>query len=142
VQISAKTQYACVAILELAKQYLSKEPIQIRRIADEHRIPSRFLVQILIQLRNAGLVQSTRGAAGGYRLARDPRAISLGEVMCAVEGARDAGSNGEGDSSSAMTLLQSAWTNAENAQKQVLNGINFAHLVERLKQRTGSDYTI
>jgi Rrf2 family protein len=142
VQISAKTQYACVAILELAKQYLTKEPVQIRRIADEHHIPSRFLVQILIQLRNAGLVQSTRGAAGGYRLARDPRAISLGEVMYAVEGARDGSSNGAGDSSSAMTLLYSAWTNAEAAQKQVLDGINFGQLVERLKQRTGSDYTI
>lgn len=141
-QISAKTQYACIAVLELAKQFLTKEPVQIRRIAEEHHIPSRFLVQILIQLRNAGIVQSTRGAAGGYRLARDPRSVSLGEVMGAVEGARDTTPSANGDASNAVTLLHSAWADAETAQRQVLDSVSFAQLVERLKQRTGSDYTI
>lgn len=141
-QISAKTQYACIAILELSRQFLSKEPVQIRRIADEHAIPSRFLVQILIQLRNAGLVQSTRGAAGGYRLARDPRSISLGEVMAAVEGARDATSPDPPQHSAAMMLLGAAWDDAEAAQKRVLDGVSFAQLVEKLKSQVGSDYTI
>jgi Rrf2 family transcriptional regulator, cysteine metabolism repressor len=142
VQISAKTQYACIAILELARHFLSKEPVRIRKIADEHDIPARFLVQILIHLRNAGIVQSTRGAAGGYRLARDPRAISLSEVMCAVEGGRDAKTSEEAIPSSPMSLLVAAWEEAEAAQTKVLQGINFAQLVERLKQRMGSDYTI
>ena len=67
-KLSAKTEYACLAMLEMAQQYGSGEPLQIRRIADEQGIPARFLVQILLQLKGAALVASTRGAAGGYRL--------------------------------------------------------------------------
>lgn len=141
-QISAKTQYACIAILELARHFHAKEPVRIRKIADEHEIPARFLVQILIHLRNAGLVQSTRGAAGGYRLARDPRAISLRDVMHAVDGEREAKNGATSPASSPLALLTAAWSDAEAAQTQVLQQINFAQLVERLKQRTGSDYTI
>lgn len=85
--LSAKTEYACLAMLELAKEYDSGEPVQLRRIAAEHGIPSRFLVQILLQLKGASLVASTRGAAGGYRLARAPQEISLAEVIDAMEGA-------------------------------------------------------
>src|SRR4029453_18506042 len=55
--ISAKVEYACVAVLELAARYESDEPVRIRDIADAHGIPSRFLVQILLQLKGAGLVQ-------------------------------------------------------------------------------------
>lgn len=141
-QVSAKTQYACVAILELARHYHSKDPIRIRKISEEHDIPARFLVQILIHLRNAGLVQSTRGAAGGYKLARDPRAISLREVMVAVEGERDSRRASMSAASSPLSLLVAAWEESEAAQVQVLEQINFAQLVERLKQRVGTDYTI
>ena len=66
---SAKTEYACLAMLELALRDGSGEPVRLRDVAAAHRIPSPFLVQILLQLKSAGLVESTRGAAGGYRLA-------------------------------------------------------------------------
>ena len=85
-KLSAKTEYACLAMLQLATEYDSGEPVQIRRIADEHGIPSRFLVQILLQLKGASLVASTRGAAGGYRLARPPREITLADVIDVMEG--------------------------------------------------------
>ena len=85
-KLSAKTEYACLAMLQLAAEYESGEPLQIRRIADEHGIPSRFLVQILLQLKGASLVASTRGAAGGYRLARPPQEISLADVIDVIEG--------------------------------------------------------
>ena len=62
--VSAKTEYACIAVLELAARHGRGEPVRIRDIADAHGIPSRFLVQILLQLKTAGLVQSVRGAAG------------------------------------------------------------------------------
>ena len=85
-KVSAKTEYACLAMLELAARYGSGEPVRIRTIADEHGIPARFLVQILLQLKGAGFVSSTRGAAGGYQLAKPPEAITLGEVMGVIEG--------------------------------------------------------
>src|SRR6266436_4571983 len=85
-KVSAKTEYACLAMLELAARYGTGEPVRIRTIADEHGIPSRFLVQILLQLKGAGFVASTRGASGGYQLVKPPDEISLGEVMAVIEG--------------------------------------------------------
>jgi Rrf2 family protein len=85
-KLSAKTEYACLAMLQLAEDYESGDPVQIRRIAEIHGIPSGFLVQILLQLKGASLVTSTRGAAGGYRLARPPAEISLAEVIEVMEG--------------------------------------------------------
>src|SRR6185312_15284737 len=83
--VSAKTEYACIAVLELAARHASGEPVRIRDIAEAHGIPSRFLVQILLQLKSAGLVHSIRGAAGGYQLAREPEEITLLDVMTVVD---------------------------------------------------------
>ena len=85
-KISAKAEYACLAMLALARHRLDDAPVRIREIAEAHDIPERYLVQILLQLKGAGLVHSTRGASGGYRLARSAEAISLGEVLWAVDG--------------------------------------------------------
>ncbi len=85
-KLSARTEYACLAMLHLAEEYESGELVQIRRIAEEHGIPARFLVQILLQLKGSSLVASTRGAAGGYRLARPPREITLADVIDVMEG--------------------------------------------------------
>jgi Rrf2 family protein len=85
-KISAKAQYACLAIMALARHQPDQTPVRIRTIAEAHGIPERYLVQILLQLKGAGLVYSTRGAAGGYRLARPADQISLGEVLTAIDG--------------------------------------------------------
>src|SRR5262245_33053795 len=88
-RISAKAEYACVAMLELALNYRARDtvprPVRIKAIADAQGIPQRFLVQILLQLKTAGLVASVRGAAGGYQLARPPGAISLVEIIGAID---------------------------------------------------------
>lgn len=67
-----------MAILELASRYSEKPPVRIKDISERHGIPNRFLVQILLQLKGAGLVISIRGASGGYRLAYSPKEITLG----------------------------------------------------------------
>ncbi len=84
-KITARAEYASLAILELALSYNSGH-IQAKEIAERKQIPPKFLEQILIQLRNAGLIQSLRGASGGYLLARSPEQITLREVVEAVEG--------------------------------------------------------
>jgi len=61
--------------------------VRIQAISDQQNIPKRFLEQILNDLKSAGFVQSRRGVAGGYRLARKPELISLAEVVRHVEGA-------------------------------------------------------
>lgn len=73
-------------MLHLAEMHSLGQPVQIRKVASEHEIPWRFLVQILLELKRAGLVASTRGAAGGYRLAKSPEEITLAEVIQVLEG--------------------------------------------------------
>ena len=89
---SARAEYACLAMLELAAQYGNPKPVPLTEIANKHGISSpRFLVQILIQLNKEGLVTSTRGAAGGYHIAKRPADITLADVIEAVEGSEQAG---------------------------------------------------
>jgi Rrf2 family cysteine metabolism transcriptional repressor len=82
---SAKAEYACVAMLELAARHGDPRPVRLADVADKHGIPPRFLVQILLDLKRAGLVDSTRGAAGGYGLARSPDEITLYDVLRVID---------------------------------------------------------
>jgi Rrf2 family protein len=84
-RLSAKAQYACVAMVELACSHGEKNPVHLKNVAENHGISQRFLVQILLQLKGAGLVDSTRGAMGGYMLARPPSQISLADIINAID---------------------------------------------------------
>jgi Rrf2 family protein len=140
--ISAKTEYACLAVLELAVHYGSGEPVRVRSIAEAHGVPSRFLVQILLQLKGAGLVESTRGAAGGYRLLRDPAEITLAEVMAVIEGPpADFKSNATKATVTGRSLFD-AWRSVAEAEQEMLSGVTFADLVERARGRAEGMYYI
>src|SRR5690348_16860200 len=84
-RVSAKAEYACVAMLALAASYGEPQPVTVKAIADAHGIPQRFLVQILLQLKGNGLVTSTRGALGGYQLARPPEQIGLADIIGVID---------------------------------------------------------
>ncbi len=129
-KFSAKTEYACLAVLELARAYDQAEPVRIRTIADEHDIPSRFLVQILLQLKGAGLVSSTRGASGGYQLARAPEEITLGEVMAVVDGHEKLPTPNAAKNPARRALLR-AWRDIAIAREELLRDLSFAELVQR-----------
>ena len=83
-RISAKADYALRAALELA--VAGEGPVKADAIAQAQGIPAKFLDNILSQLRQAGLAESTRGAQGGWRLAQAPDAIAVADVVRAVEG--------------------------------------------------------
>ena len=84
-RVSAKTDYAIRAALELAAAPDDK-PVKGERISKAQAIPLRFLENILMQLRHAGLVDSRRGAEGGYRLARPASDVTLADVIRAIDG--------------------------------------------------------
>jgi Rrf2 family protein len=84
VKVSAKSDYAVRALLELAVS--GKGPVKGERLAQAQEIPLKFLENILIDLRHAGIVRSQRGAEGGYWLARPPDKVTVGEVIRAVDG--------------------------------------------------------
>lgn len=140
--VSAKTEYACIAVLELAARHVRGEPVRIREIADAHEIPSRFLVQILIQLKSAGLVQSIRGAAGGYQLARDPENITLLDVMTVVDAQLAENTLGTARSSATTRALQRTWKEVAAKERELLSGVSFADLVERMKGASEGMYYI
>lgn len=79
-----KAKYALRALATLALN--GPGQLQARRIAEDAAVPGKFLEAILVDLRNAGLVESRRGILGGHRLARDPETITLGEVVRVVDG--------------------------------------------------------
>ena len=84
-RVSAKTDYALRAAVELAAQ-ADGAPVKGERLATSQSIPLRFLENILLQLRHAGIVESRRGADGGYRLARPAAEITLADVIRAIDG--------------------------------------------------------
>jgi Rrf2 family protein len=85
VRTTAKADYAVRAAVELASVGTG-EPVKADDIAEAQSIPLNFLENILAELRRAGIVESRRGAAGGYLLARAPEEVSIADVIRAVEG--------------------------------------------------------
>ena len=140
--ISAKVEYACLAVLELAAQFGSNQPVRIRTIADTHGIPSRFLVQILLQLKGAGIVNSTRGASGGYQLTKDPADITLGEVMSVIEGQSNGMTSNAGVATPSAKSLLDTWHEVSEVQREMLDGTTFADLLERTQTQTEQMYYI
>ncbi|MGQ9506071.1 MAG: RrF2 family transcriptional regulator [Thermogutta sp.] len=144
-KISAKTEYACVAVLELASCYDSGGPVQVRKIAERHAVPSRFLVQIMLQLKAAGLVASTRGAAGGYRLVVPPKEITLGQVMDIIEGNQPPEGGfavAASPDSPAVKALVQTWQEVQDKEKEMLSSITFAELLDRARQHDSQMYYI
>ena len=83
--LAHKTRYALRALLYLAEE-TEGDPVQLASIATSQRVPPKYLELIMLDLKKAGLVKSVRGPRGGYRLAREPKEISFGEIVRAMEG--------------------------------------------------------
>lgn len=142
-KVSAKTEYACIAMLELAAAYDVDVPVRIRHIAQQHQIPSRFLVQILLQLKGAGLVASTRGAAGGYQLVKPPADVTLGDIMTVMEGPADQGlASSAGPDSIAARVLMDVWRDVARHEQAMLSDVTLAELVEQARKQTENMYYI
>ncbi|WP_276362877.1 Rrf2 family transcriptional regulator [Daejeonella sp. H1SJ63] len=78
--LSKKTRYALKALVVLGKNF-GGAPMQISKIASEEHIPKKFLEQILLDMRNAGLLYSKKGSGGGYGLVKDPAEIYMVQVL-------------------------------------------------------------
>lgn len=83
--VTAKGLYGLSAMVELARYY-DQGSRQIKDIAEAHAIPQHYLEQILVALKKAGLVESFRGAQGGYALAKNPNQIMLIDILTQLEG--------------------------------------------------------
>lgn len=85
-RLSKRGEYGLRAMIYLASRDSEDEVIQIKEIAEHEQIPSKFLEQILLTLKNAGLLNSKMGVGGGYYLARPPEEITLGHIERVLDG--------------------------------------------------------
>jgi Rrf2 family protein len=130
-RISAKADYAVRAAIELATEEVVT-PVKGERVADAQKIPLRFLENILGEMRHAGLVQSQRGAEGGYWLSRPAEEITLAEIIRAVEGplATTRGERPEDlEYRGASEPLQTVWIALRANIREVLEQVTLADVV-------------
>jgi Rrf2 family protein len=127
-RVSAKVDYAIRAMAVLA---VEEGPVKGERVAEAQRIPVKFLENILLDLKHAGLVHSQRGADGGYWLARDAVEIALADVIRAVEGPL---ANVRGERPEALEYaapaeaLRDVWIALRANVRGVLETVTLAHL--------------
>lgn len=152
-RFALRTQYALRALVSLAEAG-NGGLLRIRSISQQQSIPQRFLEQILNELRAGGFLESRRGAAGGYRLARPPQAINLAELLQYLEGAFTEDQAKAVTPKAAGRRTDEVWTvlgdveqEARAAARAVLEKITLADLCERVrmlreKARGEADFVI
>ncbi|OCR02670.1 Rrf2 family transcriptional regulator [Oscillatoriales cyanobacterium USR001] len=140
VELSCKSEYAILALLELAAHYNEGEPLQIRSIAAQQNIPDRYLEQLLATLRRSGIIRSQRGAKGGYILAREPRKITLLEIVNCLEGADVDYSENNGSSKTLESaVIFEIWQEAREIANSVLQKYTLQDLADQLNARRQLD---
>ena len=130
-ELGCKSEYALLALIELATCYQSGEPLQIRQIATLQNIPDRYLEQLLGTLRRGGLIKSIRGAKGGYVLAREPQKITLLEALNCMEGLDSVSVKHSAIKTVESDVVQDIWQEARQAASSVWQKYSLQDLCER-----------
>lgn len=135
-ELSLKSEYAILAMVELANHFAIDQPLQIRQIAAQQNIPDRYLEQLLATLKRQGLVKSQRGSKGGYTLSREPWEISLLEIIQGIEG-YDLINNKDkvGQENTSLAVIREVWESAQKAAADVLDSCTLKDLCDRQHQR-------
>ncbi len=168
---SARVEGAALAVFELALERPTGRPTSARRIAEKYGLSERFLTQILQRLRRRGIVETTRGAFGGFRLLIDPAELTLGFVLTAAapspqpansaafdgqtspkafgkDGATDkrrkiVPASVENDAAQATrALFDRVWNAAEAKRQEFLNEIRFSDLIADARTPEPADFAI
>ena len=136
-KISARDEYACAAVLELALNYDSESPVRVQDIAERQKIPMKFLFQIMQILKRVNIVRSRRGTEGGYSLTRSPAQITVGDVIRAMSGpfvqlsCLDSGNFSDDCGKQNSCQFKPIWAEVDRAIAGVLNNVTFEELVRR-----------
>ena len=135
VAFSTKGEYGVRLMVQLGRHY-GTGPASLAEIAAEEDLPRAYLEQLVMSLRDAGLVVSTRGAHGGYELAREPASIRMGEILRALEGpiapmicATDDPEHATNCDRSARCTVNLLWVRVRDAITGALDGMTLAELV-------------
>lgn len=138
-KVSQKATYGIMAALDLA-MHNGGVPVQAKAIARRRAIPLRFLEQVLHAMKNAGIVDSLRGAQGGYLLSKLPAEISLAEIVEALDGSLSRLSGHQisprraRESAKPELLLADVWERVRQAELEVLGAVSLQNLADRQQQ--------
>ncbi|ERJ95475.1 putative HTH-type transcriptional regulator IscR [Selenomonas sp. oral taxon 892 str. F0426] len=143
-KLSTKGRYSVTALYELALHY-GEGVVPLKTIAKTQGISENYLEQLMAPLRRAGLVESVRGAQGGYTLARAPEDVTIGRIITAVEGpialVDCVLASAEADDQSCVRagscVTRQIWVEVCDSMNAVLNNISLADLVQRNRHRIG-----
>ena len=135
--VSQKCQYALRAVFELAKCY-GKGPVKIAEVAKAQAIPPRFLEVILNEMKQANFIESRRGNEGGYLMARDPRNLTIGEVIRLIQGPVTAVGCTGGNTSCRLygeCVFLPMWKKVERSISEVYDETTFQDLVDQEREK-------
>ena len=139
-KLSTKGRYGLRALIDLAVHSSGGTPVSITSISARQDLSERYLEQLMAKLKKAGLIQSVRGAGGGYVLARDPGKISVGDVLRALEGNLDpvdcAGLDPDGVCRAADSCVTKyVWKRINESINRTVDEIRLDHLVEESREK-------
>ena len=140
-KLSTRGEYAARAVLELSLHY-GQNPVKIREIAERQDIPQKYLETILLTLQRAGVARSKRGARGGYYLAKPPEAITVGEVIRAMDGPLApigcvSVTAHEFCPREGACGLELVWREARDAVASILDNTTFANVCQKVRGARG-----
>jgi Rrf2 family cysteine metabolism transcriptional repressor len=140
VKISTKIRYGTRAMLELASHY-GEGTIELREIAEKEDISPKYLEQVIVPLRTAGLVKSVRGSKGGYTLAKPPSNISLREIFEVLEGPVnlvDCLADPEACQRTSTCVTREIWKEVSDVIDKVFSSITLEEMVNRKRKKEGT----
>lgn len=132
-KLSTKIRYGARAMLELASRY-GEGPVELKEIAKKQDISIKYLEQVVIPLRTAGLIKSVRGAKGGYALAKPPSEINLSDVVVTLEGPLflvDCVEDSNVCKRSSSCVTRDIWMEVSQSLHQILHSITLEAMVRR-----------
>ena len=142
-KLTTKGRYGLRAVIDLAK-YAKNEPVSLSDVAERQSISISYLEQLIAKLKKAGIVQSTRGAQGGYSLAKNPEEISVGEILRALEGSLSpvdcSAVDGEGEnecSASNFCVTKYVWKRINDSINDTVNNMFLSELLNESENVKG-----
>lgn len=143
-KLSTKSRYGVRAVLEIARNY-QKGPIKRRDIAQRQEISDAYLENILLVLRNTGIIETTRGANGGYVLARPPEKITILEIVDSLEGSIapvECVEDPDGCRKSCSCAARNVWRKLHEARVKILGEMHLSDLLNDAKACETAEYVI
>ncbi len=137
-KLTTKGRYGLRAVIDLAV-YAKDEPVSLAAVAERQNISISYLEQLIAKLKKAGIVKSTRGAQGGYTLAKTPENISVGEILRALEGTLNlvdcvAGNKDSECASFDFCVTKYVWQRISDSINDTVDAISLAELLVENKR--------